>query len=109
MIKKKIAIIGAGGFGRELFYLLDREIYECVGFIDVRLPKEQLPAPIIGSESDIEQIQEKHIISFFAIAIGNIYKRITIIDSLKKYSLTFPSITHPSAQIFSNNFVHNYF
>ena len=59
MIKKNLAIIGAGGYGRELFYLLDSNIYECVGFLEIKSSKLELPAPIIGSEGEIYKIIEK--------------------------------------------------
>lgn len=106
MIKKNLAIIGAGGFGRELFYLLDSNIYECVGFLEIKSSKLELPAPIIGSEGEIYKIMKEYIISCFAIAIGDTNKRKTIIGSLKKYSLFFPAITHKSAQVFTNHIGH---
>ena len=32
----------AGGFGREVFYLLDDHFYECIGFIDFDKTEEDL-------------------------------------------------------------------
>ena len=53
--KQRVAIIGAGGFGREVFYLLDDHFYECIGFIDYNKKEEALPVPIIGHENDIDR------------------------------------------------------
>ena len=73
--KRRVAIIGAGGFGREVFHLLDYELYECVGFLDQIHDYKKLPKPIIGHENDIEKIIFDMNISQFVVALGEIQKR----------------------------------
>ena len=56
--KTKVAILGAGGFGCEIFHLLDHELYECIGFIECIDASKRLKVPIIGHESEMEKIIE---------------------------------------------------
>jgi len=102
--KTKIAIVGAGGFGREVFHLLNHEFYECVGFIDHPDVNESLQVPIIGHESELGKIIADFKISQCIIALGDIQKRTNIVDQIRQYQLNFPlvydsSITNYSREI----------
>ncbi len=104
---KKIAIIGAGGFGREVLMLINQindknSEWDFVGFFDDGFEKDTLinNFPIIGNISDL--VNWKAEISI-AIAIGNPKIKKEIIDKINKNKLIqFPNLIHPSVQI--NNF-----
>jgi len=99
--KTKVAILGAGGFGCEIFHLLDHELYECIGFIECIDASKRLKVPIIGHESEMEKIIEDFEISKCIIAIGNIKKRKKIVDQIKQYPLEFPKVFGSSITNFS--------
>lgn len=101
--KQRIAIIGAGGFGREVFHLLDDDIYECVGFIDYNKTKEELPVPIIGHENDMDRLVDEYEFSNCAIAIGDPKKRKNIQIVIGKFPIQFPSVIHSTVQYFSTD------
>ena len=73
--KQRVAIIGAGGFGREVFYLLDDHFYECIGFIDFDKTGEDLSRPILGCEDDMACMIDEYEFSSCVLAIGDIRKR----------------------------------
>jgi len=95
--KKRIAIVGAGGFGHEVFHLLDDDLYDCVGFIDYN-KKEELPAPIIGHEDDIERLVDEYDFLNCVLAIGDIKKRKNIFAGIDKFPIKFPPIFNSSVQ-----------
>ena len=99
----KIAIIGAGSFGREVFHLLDDSLYECVGFIDYNEKAVGLSVSIIGNENDIAQLIDKYNFSNCAITIGNIKKRNEIHKKIKEVPLSFPNIIDSSAKCYSKD------
>ena len=101
--KTKIAVVGAGGFGREVFHLLNDELYECIGFIDYHDVKKSLKAPIIGHESEIEKIISDHELSHCIVAIGNIQKRKQLVNKINKYQLKFPLIYESSISNYSHD------
>ena len=101
--KKNIVIIGAGGFGREVYYLLDKHIYNCVGFIDFD-KTEKLPAQIIGRESEMDRLINNFKISDCIIAVGDQEKRKIIYNKIKNFPLEFPTIIDSSARCLSEHF-----
>ena len=101
--KQRIAIIGAGGFGREVFHLLVDGPFECVGFIDYDKPQKGFPMPIIGNESDMERLMDEYEFSNCALAIGDIEKRKNIQTVIKELPIRFPSVIHSSVQSFSKD------
>ncbi|MDB4668880.1 NeuD/PglB/VioB family sugar acetyltransferase [bacterium] len=90
--KKKIVIIGAGGFGREVFHLLDNNIYKCVGFIDQESCVANMYAPIIGHESNMEQIVAEFKFTHCVIAIGDIKKREKVLNVISEFQFNFPLV-----------------
>ena len=96
--KQRIAIIGAGGFGLEVFHLLNDDKYDCIGFIDYDKPQKGFPMPIIGNESDMERLMDEYEFSNCALAIGDIEKRQNIQTVIKELPIRFPSVIHSSAQ-----------
>jgi len=101
--KQNIAIIGAGGFGREVFHLLENDLYNCVGFIDYVKAKEKLPIPIIGNENDMDILINRYEFSTCVLAIGNMKKRKNIHKYIKKFAIKFPVINHASVQSYSKD------
>ena len=97
-----IAIIGAGGFGREVFHILDKDLYDCVGFIDYE-KKENLPAPILGIEADIAKLMGDYSFSECSIAIGDIIKRKILYNKIEKFPLEFPLVIDSSVKCFSKD------
>ena len=100
--KKKIDIIGAGGFGREVSYLLNRDIFELVGYIDRIDNLEINSIPVIGHEDDIDILMDDFQFSSCVLAIGDIHKRKIIFNSFKNIDLEFPKIIHESIQSYSH-------
>jgi len=104
--KQKICIVGASGFGREVYHLLAQNssnvIFNCVGFIDYE-NNSNLPAPIIGHENEMAQLMTEYHFTNCALAIGVISKRKTIYQQLGMHSLTFPKIIDSSAKCYSQD------
>ena len=97
---ERIVIIGAGGFGREVLQLIDRNLYEPVGFIDTNTPPfSHLPLPVLGDDSFISDLLKKGIASCVCVALGNMKKRKKIFDIVTRHNLKLPQIIHSSAVI----------
>ncbi len=101
-----IIIVGAGGFGREVYQwslaAFDKNEYKIKGFLArdaSELDGFAINAPIIGHEDDYE-IQEN---DRFIIAIGNIAIKKRVVENLKKKGAQFLTLIHPTALIFSNS------
>ena len=101
--KEKIVIIGAGGFGGEVFHLINANQYQCIGFIDYKKTGKELPVPIIGHEDDIEQLVTTYSFSNCVIAIGDLDQRKNIYTKIEKFDIQFPAIVHSSVQSFSKD------
>ena len=99
---KKIAIVGAGGFGREVKMLIDQinekqKTYEIVGFYDDKNYQKSINGiPYIGEISKLNQVKENLCI---AIAIGVPATKKKIVDSLNNAFLEFPNLIHPNVFI----------
>jgi sugar O-acyltransferase (sialic acid O-acetyltransferase NeuD family) len=98
---KKIIIIGAGGFGREILdtiYYINKSIskYEALGFIDNKIAKGSLVngLPVLGNENDLELYKEASLI----IGIGDPHTRKRYFE-LYNDRFDFPVIVHPTAII----------
>ena len=100
--KQNIAIIGAGGFGQEVFNLLDEDLYDCVGFIDYE-KKENLPAPIIGIETDMVKLVKKYKFPNCVLAIGDMKIRKKIQNKIDEFSFKYPKIIDSSVRCFSKD------
>lgn len=98
---EKIAIIGAGGFAREILTLINdinrqNLKYDFVGFVDEEKSQTIHGYPIIGNDEEINKTKEPLSV---AIAVGepNLKERIR-----KKYTnplISFPTLVHPSVLI----------
>lgn len=98
---KKLVIIGAGGFGREIFWLIDRInqnniCWQVKGFFDDAITKGEAinQIPVLGKIEDLRQYREK---TGVVCAIGSAVVRKRIIQDLKKNPLLyFPNLIDPS-------------
>ena len=98
---EKLAIIGAGGFGREVKMLIDqinevKPTYEIIGFYDddTNLPKVVNGIPFLGTIDDL--ISRKDSLSV-ALGIGIPEIKFKIIKRLENTTFKFPSLIHPGA------------
>lgn len=100
---KKIAIIGAGGFGREVKMLIDQinavsQQYEFIGYYDDGKEKGILinGFPVLGKVSDLNSVTEEISI---ALALGNpVYKK-NVVNLVTNPKVTFETLIHPSVLI----------
>jgi len=106
-MKKKIAILGAGGFGRELYHLIDKDNYDVVGFIDNFSNLENLPISIIGGDGIIESLKSKNIAEYLAIAIGDMRVRRKLYNLCMRNDIDLPKIIHSSATILTSSRIGN--
>jgi len=100
---KKIAIFGAGGFGREVKWLIDEinkdeNKWEFIGYFDddfshVNKINSSL---FLGGRNDLNQWKEELAIIF---AIGNPIVKRDVISIIKNPSLHFPVLIHPSVKM----------
>lgn len=105
----KIAIVGAGGFGREVKMLIDQinlsnEIYEFIGYYDDGLTKGEIinNFPVLGNINDINDITTDTAI-VISIAVPNIRKNIT--EKIINKFVSFPTLVHPNVLIGTDSVV----
>ncbi|MEO8515772.1 MAG: acetyltransferase [Flavobacterium sp.] len=100
---KKIAILGAGGFGREVKMLIDQinaveNKYEFIGYYDDGKEKgEKINGfPVLGSTTDLNNIQEPILV---ALALGNPMHKKRVVGQLNNVNVSFETLIHPSVII----------
>lgn len=103
---KKIAIIGSGGFGREVLEIilainLKNPTYEILGFYDDKNEQESIlnGYPYLGSLSKINNVDFKLSI---ALGIGNPATKNKIVGSINNPNIHFPVLIHPNTIIGKN-------
>jgi len=104
-MKKHIIIIGAGGFGREVYQWCKAAFtsseYTIKGFLSPNprdLDGYTIDAPILGSE-ETYSIQEN---DYFVFAIGSVETKKKIISKMKAQGAQFLTVIHPTAIIADN-------
>lgn len=107
-IMKKIAIYGAGGFGREVLMLIEQinennKQWEIIGFFDDGMSErvEINNFPILGG---IKELNEWHEEISIVLAIGNPLTKRNLIVQIKNEKIKYATLIHPNVQI-SNSFV----
>lgn len=98
-----VAIIGAGGFGREVLqYSLDAQAagwpHRVVGFVDDRsdvLEQFDVPVSVLGGLADLGTID----VRAFIIAVGDPALRHSVADAVDDVSGILVSLIHPSAYV----------
>lgn len=99
---KKIVIIGAGGFGREVAWLIERingnlPIYEILGFIDDETPKGTKLGnyQVVGNISSLKEYDSDLCV---CVAIGNANIRRKVVSKIKLIKdFCFPNLIDPTA------------
>ncbi|WP_017494973.1 acetyltransferase [Flavobacterium sp. WG21] len=106
---KRIAIIGAGGFGQEVYciwrdmLLSDAEEYEFIGFFDDNFNiKANRFGKVIGGINDLNEIEYELNV---AIAIGNPNVIKNIKENIKNPLVKFPNVIHPSVKFLDRSSV----
>jgi len=96
-----IAIVGAGGLGKEIAVLIGQinqvqKKWNLVGFFDDALPpgSKVLSLPILGNIDAVNQSARNVV-----IAIGNPSVKAAIVKKLTSKSLKFPVLVHPSVSL----------
>ena len=102
----KIAIIGAGGFGREVKMLIDQinfksKQYEFIGYFDDGIEKNTIVNnfQVLGTVNDINSINYEVAI---VIAIANPSTKKKIINTISNEKVVFPTLIHPNVQIYND-------
>ena len=98
---KDIVIVGAGGFGREVEWLIERINntnleWNILGFVDDNIEKGKIVghSKVIYNINDLTNIDKKLNV---AIAVGNAKTRKLLFDKLKNnLNISFPNLVDPS-------------
>jgi len=105
---EKIAIVGAGGFGREVKMLIDQinlkeKKYEFIGYYDDGLKKGTVINynEILGSVEDLANIDYKINV---VVAIGSPEIKRSVVEKLTNPKIIFPTLIHPTVLV-GNEFV----
>jgi sugar O-acyltransferase (sialic acid O-acetyltransferase NeuD family) len=96
---KRLAIYGAGGFGRELAWLAEVcGNYHLLGFIDDSHEKHKMKLnglPVM----DIQTIRKTYMDAVIVTAIGNPKTRKMVVENARKMGCVFESLIHPRVEI----------
>ena len=98
-MKTRLVIIGCGGFGKEALALLNKDLYEAVGFIGPVQSEENLLLPVLGDDDLIPRLKESGTADAAVIAVGDPERRAELFQMAQSAGLECPSIIHPSAVI----------
>lgn len=104
---KKIGIVGAGGFGREIKNLIEsinrvEKKYDIIGFFDDSFKQGDIinGIPVLGNITSINSID--HPLSI-VVGIGEPKIKRKIVDFIENDLVDFPSLIHPSVIISSDD------
>lgn len=100
---RKIAVFGAGGFGREVKMLIDQinektPMYEFIGFFDDGEPIGKIVNgyPVLGGRDELNSYAGELCVAF---AIGASRTRKTIVDSITNPGISAPTLIHPNVYL----------
>lgn len=99
----KAIIIGAGGYAKEIYFLLNNSAYDVIGFIDDSLSllgKKVLGKPVLGNRQYLENIKEETAV-FIGVA-SPIVRKNFYEDSQKNKYIIYPNIVSPYALVGKN-------
>ena len=104
---EKIAIVGSGGFAREVLTLIEdinrqNLTYEIVGYVDNDTSKSIHGFPVIGDDDFVNKVNEPLSV---VIAVGEPHLKQKIRNKYTNPLVKFPSLIHPSVQIGSKKTV----
>lgn len=96
---KPLVIVGAGGFGREVAWLIDdinrsRPTWELLGFVDDEARGQTVEGyPILGDRSWLLNLSPR---PWVVCSIGDPRVRKRVVDSLAEQGFQFATLVHPS-------------
>jgi sugar O-acyltransferase (sialic acid O-acetyltransferase NeuD family) len=98
---KDLAIIGAGGLGKEILVLIqqinsEKPTWNLVGFYDDNVSHSIAGFPILGSIQSLASFSKELAV---VIALGSPEHKQKVVDSLINPKLYFPCLIHPAATI----------
>ncbi|WP_022818994.1 acetyltransferase [Fusobacterium russii] len=107
-MEKKIIIIGAGAFSREVLWLIEeinsiKKEWEILGFLDDSLERKGKiihGKPVLGKVEDLKNISED-VYSIVTIANGNVREKVVSQFKNRKFA----TLIHPNVNIDSSNFI----
>lgn len=106
MSLKNIAIVGAGGLGKEIAVLLhqinQRELtWNVVGFYDDSYPVGKSIAThlVLGKVAELNRVDYPLCV---VIAIGDPLIKAKVVDQIKNHQITYPVLIHPASTIGMN-------
>lgn len=106
---KKIAVFGAGGFGREVLTLINdinkiNPQYQVIGFFDDGISKgtDVNGLSALGGINELNNVKEEVSV---VLAIGNPETKKSILKKITNRLVDFPTIIHPSVMIGDRNWV----
>ncbi|MBK7107100.1 MAG: acetyltransferase [Ignavibacteriae bacterium] len=106
---KKIAIFGAGGFGREVQMLIDHinlnvNEWNLIGFFDDGISKGIVinDIPVLGGMTELNCWADELYVVF---AIGNPITKKKIVNSINNEKIKYPVLIHPNVIIGNNKYV----
>jgi sugar O-acyltransferase (sialic acid O-acetyltransferase NeuD family) len=105
---KDIAVVGKGGFGREVRMLIDQinfviPTWNFLGYYDDDIISEPIDGyPLLGTIKDINNVPKKLCL---AIGIGSPKIRNTIFKNIINENISFPNLFHPDMIYDRNNFI----
>ena len=100
---KKILIVGAGGFGRELLQWIkdinaEKPTWEIGGFLDDNLQAldgVEIDYPVVGTISDWQPKDDE----VFALAMGKPQLKRMVVEKLESRGAHFAAVIHPTALV----------
>lgn len=102
MLKRQaLVIIGAGGFGREVAWLVqeinhEQDVFNLVGFLDDAVTSTVEGYPVLGTLGAWLQGPQKDVV--YACALGDPMTRFKIVSRLESAGLSFATLIHPSVR-----------
>lgn len=97
-MKKKIAIVGAGGHGKVVGEIAALNHYEIIDFFDDKIKKnKKFPFRIAGPVDKLKVLKNNY--ETFFVAIGDNKIRYKIIKWLKKLKVNLATLIHPNSTI----------
>jgi sugar O-acyltransferase (sialic acid O-acetyltransferase NeuD family) len=105
---KKIAIFGAGGFGREVHMLIEQinavnQEYEFIGYFDDGLTKGTIinGFPVLGAIAEINTYTSA---LSLVCAVGDPSTKRAIVGKIKNPMISYPTLIHPNVLIGNRQF-----
>lgn len=94
----RTVILGAGGFGRELFALLRGSAYEVIGFIDPGpADPEKLPAQVLGGDDALASTFREGAADTAFVAVGDAAARARLFAAAASLGYSLPFFAHRTA------------